>query len=200
MLRASLAQPLASCSRSRSWSRAYASAPSSNPHLAAPADTRTETIRRTLYPADAHSPNSASPTGSHHPDHSQRLAHLIPDPEVYETIDRAWKLHQRIKRDEGQRSLGVKLRAMQDACDELERMTKEGEGGLTRAVYDRAMSRPSLRGEKVEIPTGTTGARKETPESRFAAARIDGLVPREMWVPTETRGKGWKYDWARPGK
>lgn len=195
MIRPALTQPLASCSRRR----AYASAPSTNPHLAVPADTRTETIRRTLYPADAYSPNSASPTGSYHPDHKRRLQHLIPDPEVYETIDRARKLHVRIKRDEKKKELEVKLRAMQEACDELDRMTSI-EGGLARSVYDRAMSRPSLRGEKVEIPAGTGGGRKETPESRFAAARIEGLVPREMWVPTETRGKGWNYDWTRPGK
>jgi large subunit ribosomal protein L40 len=118
---------------------------------------------------------------------------LIPDPEVYETVERAWKLHQRTKRDQRQKVLNAKLKAMQEACEELDKLTSEG-GGLARSVYDRAMSRPTLRGEKVEQ------GKKETPESRWAAARIEGLVPRELWVPVETRGKGWKYDWTRPGK
>lgn len=94
--------------------------------------------------------------------------------------------------------LAAKLKAMQEACEELDRLTTEG--GMSRTVYDRAMSRPTLKGEKVEVVQSSGGGRKETPESRWAAARIEGLVPREMWVPTETRGKGWKYDWTRPGK
>jgi large subunit ribosomal protein L40 len=191
-MRPTIIQPLASTSR-QIITRSYAASPSTNPHLASPSDTRTEIIRRVLYPADAFSPNSASPTGAYHPDHIKRLNHLIPNPEVYETIERAWKLDQRRKRDSRQKSLAVKLKAMQEACDELDRLT-EVEGGLSRSVYDRAMSRPNLKGEKVEQ------GKKETPESRWAAARIEGLVPREMWVPTETRGKGWKYDWQRPGK
>ena len=125
---------------------------------------------------------------------------------------------QREKRDQRQKSLGIKLQAMKDACEELDKLTggtsgtneassssnagavEEVKGGLSRTVYDRAMSRPTLKGEKVDLPTGTSGGKKETPESRWAAARIEGLVPREMWVPTETRGKGWNYDWTRPGK
>jgi large subunit ribosomal protein L40 len=176
-------------------SRNYATPPS-NPHLAAPSDTRVEVIRRALYPADTHLPNSAAPTGAYHPNYAARLQRLIPDPEVYETIDRAWQLHQRQLRDASKKSLAAKYKAMQEACDQLDKITAEGSGGRwPRTLYARAMARPTMRGQG----GGETG-KKATSESRWLDARIDGLVPREAWIPTETRGKGWNYDWKRPSK
>jgi large subunit ribosomal protein L40 len=80
---------------------------------------------------------------------------------------------------------------MVEACDELERMTSEG--GYPRAVYERAMARPA------QSAGGEDRGRKVSQESKFKEARMEGLVPREAWVPTETRGKAWNYGWKRPG-
>lgn len=185
-----------------SGSRPYASAPQ-NPNVYVPSDTRIETIRRTLYPANSFTPNSASPTGSHHPQHLERLKVAIPSVEVYETIERAYKLFQREKRKKKESELSAKMESMRKACDELDRMTggdgsggvEEGKGLMGRAVYERAMARPAQSSLQ-----GLTRSGKPTPESRFREARIQGLIPREAWVPTETRGKGWNYGWQRPGQ
>lgn len=79
------------------------------------------------------------------------------------------------------------------ACDELERITRPvGGEGYSKDVYDKAMKRADPH--KGDLQRG----RSSTAESRWREARIDGLVPREQWIPVETRGKGWNYDWKRP--
>lgn len=154
-------------------------------------DSRTDTIRRSLYPSDTFSPKSSSPTGAHHPQHLERVAAVIHSPEVYETIERAWKLYQRQRRESKAGELRSKYAAMEEACDELESLTREG-GVADRLVYDKAMAKADpYAGERI------TG-RRATPESRWKESRLEGLVPREAWVPTETRGKGWDYEWTRP--
>jgi large subunit ribosomal protein L40 len=75
---------------------------------------------------------------------------------------------------------------MVDACNQLDQITADTP---QRAIYDRAMAKPS--------PVQIKG---KGPEARWLEARIEGLVPREAWVPTETRGKGWNYDWKRPAQ
>ncbi|RSH88992.1 hypothetical protein EHS25_002654 [Saitozyma podzolica] len=185
-----------SSSRLPALARGYAAPPSQNPHLVVPADSRTDVLRGVLYPRDAYSPSSASPSGAHHPAHLDRLRAVLPSEEAHETIERAWRLFQREKRARRTISLEAKFKAMEEACDELEKMTRSategGEGKAPRYLYDRAMARARQ--------TTTEGAKgkKATAESRWLEARIEGLVPREAWVPTETRGKGWKYDWTRP--
>ncbi len=79
---------------------------------------------------------------------------------------------------------------MEEACDELDQLTRDGK--VDRVVYDRAMAKPNPY--VLERVTG----RRVTPESRWKEARLEGLVPREVWVSTETRGKGWDYGWKRP--
>ena len=164
-------------------------------------DSRLEIIRRSLYPTDSYDPKSSSPTGAYHPQHYQRVSSVIHSPEVYETIERAFKLFQRRNRESKRLELISKYNAMESACDELDQITRipngneqgEGEGGMyDRMVYDKAMLRPNPY--KLERMIG----RRATPESRWKEARLDGLIPREIWIPTETRGKGWDYDWKRP--
>jgi large subunit ribosomal protein L40 len=122
---------------------------------------------------------------------------VLPSAEAYETIERAWLLFQREKRVAKTRALEAKYKAMEEACDELDRMTSRveegGEGAAPRFLYDRAMARPS------QFPVESAKGKKAGAESRWLEARIEGMVPREAWVPTETRGKGWNYDWKRPG-
>ena len=168
--------------------RTYATRPSASDTST---DSRTETIRRSLYPPNTFSPQSASPTGAHHAQSLSRVAAVLHSPEVYETSERAWKLYLRHRRDRKRRELTAKFGAMEDACDALDEVTRE-EGGYERLVYTRAMARPDPYAE--EKVTG----RSSTPGSRWREARLDGLVPREAWVPTETRGKGWDYEWKRP--
>lgn len=173
----------------------HASGPSSgqNPHLVTPSDSRTDTIRQVLYPPNSPYPSSSSPTGEYQPQHAERLQAVVGDAEAHETIERAWKLFQRQKREAHRRSLQAKLDAMTEACRELDEITGSGskEGKYPRTIYDKAMARPT--GRPAEDPRGKKGA-----EARWLEARIDGLVPREAWVPTDTRGKGWNYKWKRP--
>lgn len=166
-------------STSRRLVRGYA-AGGQNPHLILPSDSRTDVIRSTLYPADA--PGSSSPTGVHHPQHAERVAHVIQSAESHETIERAWLLYQREKRARSRAILEAKYNSMVTACSELDNATRS-----QRSIYDRAMAKPS--------PVQIKG---KGPEARWLEARIEGLVPREAWVPTETRGKGWNYEWRRP--
>ncbi|OXG19515.1 hypothetical protein C366_02368 [Cryptococcus neoformans Tu401-1] len=187
--------------------RAYAAAskPSGgNPHLHQPADSRSEVLRNTLYPHDSYAPTSSSPTGSYHPDYLQRLQAVIPSAEAYETIERAWQLYQRELREARKVAFDAKYKSMVEACDELERITNpenggpesaDGKGGLYhRQVYNLAVASVRQAHRRGEQPKG-----KKTLEQRWSETRVEGLVPREAWVPVESRGKGWNYDWQRPG-
>ncbi|ORY26142.1 hypothetical protein BCR39DRAFT_270361 [Naematelia encephala] len=161
-------------------------------HNAAPSDSRMDVIRSALYPPDAYKNHSASPSGNYHPDHLARINAVIHSPEVYETIDRAWRLYQRQIREARKRSLEARYDSMVEACDELDRITNEENGVYPRSLYDAAMTRPNPH--KLEMVRG----RAATAESRWREARLAGYFPREAWVPTETRGKGWNYEWKRP--
>ncbi|KAK8864645.1 hypothetical protein IAR55_001895 [Kwoniella newhampshirensis] len=197
-------RPLASSARAASR-RGYAAKPAAtNPNLVQPSDSRSDLLRSTLYPADSYAPTSSSPTGSYHPDHLARLQAVIPSAEAYETIERAWLLYQRELRTGRQNALNAKYKAMVEACDELEKITNPANGGAEsrdgkggqyhRHVYEWATAdvrQAERRGEQ------TRG--KKTVEQRWKETRVDGLVPRESWVPVESRGKGWDYGWTRPG-
>ena len=126
---------------------------------------------------------------------------------VYETIERAWKLYRRHQSERQQAILDAKFKAMGEACDELYRITHpaeplpdgkdgnegdESRGRYDRSIYDSAMKRPDpLSGPR--LPD-----RRATPEQRWLAARMEGMIPREQWVAVDSRGTGWKYDWKRP--
>lgn len=203
---ARLASALATSSSSSSSSsgltsiRSYAAKTSSSStgYMAtAPPDNKMDHFRQILYPEDRHLLRSASPSGAHHPDHLARLQILVPSPEFHETVERAFKLFQRHKRTARSHSLRMKFKAMEHACDELDKITrpvKAGESGerYDRGIYVEAAKRPDAYA--APKPLG----RRISPEQRWKEARIEGLVPREAWVPVETRGKGWNYDWQRP--
>ena len=157
-------------------------------------DTRLDIIERVLFPPGRprrdqlrydkrHIPPS-SPSGMHHPQVEERVRKVIGNAEAYETVERAWHLFQREKREKLKTAMEARFEAMREACEELDREE-------WRALYERAVSRPAA---KVAPARG----RKTTPETRWLDARIEGLVPREQWVPVERRGKPWDYDWKRP--
>lgn len=173
-----------------------------NPHTGGPSDPRLETIRNVLYPNGSSAPpGSTSPVGTRRYEYEQRLQKLIPSQEAHETVERAWQLFRREKREKKQRELTAKFAAMEDACDELDALTggEEGKGEVPRGVYSRAMQRMAHGPAAYQAALqGIKQGKKKTPESKFLEARIEGLVPREAWVPVESRGKGWNYDWVRP--
>lgn len=161
-------------------------------------------FKHVLYPLDGYAPKSAAPTGAHHPDHLARLAAVVPNSEVHETIERAFKLFQRHKRAKRQAELRVKYKAMTEACDELDKITMPLTKARTKAMgedvfepYDRAIFVEAVKRPDPYKRPKHTGRRISSLEI-WKEARIEGLMPRETWVPTETRGKGWNYDWQMP--
>lgn len=115
---------------------------------------------------------------------------------MYETVERAYKLFQRHKRAKRHGELKEKFKAMEEACDELDRITlgkEKGGEGYDRSIYIQAVKRPDPYAKPKPV------GKRISSEEVWKEARIEGLMPREIWVPTETRGKGWNYDWKRPG-
>lgn len=185
---------------------------------ATPTEGKMEVIRAALYPKEGVAPTSASPMGARHADHERRLRAVAPSAEAHETIERAWNLHRRAVRAARAEALGAKYEAMVEACAELDALTRGppkseaeresgdglglgeiGEGVLPRAVYDRAMVRMAhASAAYAAAKQGIAQGKKKTTESRWLEARPEGIVPREAWVPVDSRGKGWNYEWTRP--
>ncbi|KAL1411588.1 hypothetical protein Q8F55_002552 [Vanrija albida] len=173
-----------------------AKAPKGNPHDLQPTDSRLDVLREVLYPANTAAPGQASPVGARHPNHLARIQHVLPSHEAYETVERAYQLLRRRETEARQRALRAKFAALTDACDELEAVTTRG---VNRQVYDSAMVRISHASSAYTAAAqGIAQGKRKTAESRFIENRVPGLVPREAWIPTETRGKGWNYEWTRP--
>ncbi|WVQ99653.1 hypothetical protein IAU59_006792 [Kwoniella sp. CBS 9459] len=210
----STARARSSVRLARTAVRSYAAKPNisgGNPSLVIPSDSRSDLLRNSLYPPDSYAPTSSSPTGNYHLDHLARLQAVVPSEEAYETIERAYQLYQRQVRQQRQAALGAKFQKMVEACDELERLTDpspseeeykalknpelEGKGGAYhRRLYEHATAELKQAERRGEQPRG-----KKSVEQRWKETRIEGLVPREAWVPVESKGKGWDYDWVRPG-
>lgn len=207
---------LASTSRARlpSLTPALARGAAFNAH-STPTEGKMEVIRAALYPKDGVSPTSASPIGSRHGDHERRLRAVAPSAEAHETIERAWNVFRRAGRARRADEIAAKYTAMVEACAELDALTRGapsgqaedveemmgevGDGLLPRAVYDRAMIRMAhASAAYTAAKQGIAQGKKKTTESRWIEARPEGIVPREAWVPVDSRGKGWNYGWTRP--
>lgn len=172
-----------------------------NPHLAGTTDPRVDAIRKVLYPADSVAPNNSSPIGARRYEHEKRLRKVLPSHEAHETVERAWQLFRREKREKKQRALNAKFRAMEEACNELDALTggEAGKGEITRDIYMRAMQRMHHGSAAYQAALqGINQGKKKTSESKMLETRVEGLVPREAWVPVDSRGKGWDYDYVRP--
>ncbi|KAJ9092652.1 hypothetical protein QFC21_006716 [Naganishia friedmannii] len=189
--------------------RAYAiasggSAKSSADRDSTAGDSRSDIIRKTLYPvitdaalSQAARESPSSPTGAYHPDHLARLEHVLgPDPEVHETITRAWLTHQREKRVAREDALTKKYEQMVRACDALKSVAQ----GENVRLYNSAMERRDIRKASAGLPTVEGGGKVSLAEKRWRASRIEGLFPRELQVPRETRGEvAWTSEWVEPG-
>ncbi|BGP47409.1 hypothetical protein JCM10450v2_003261 [Rhodotorula kratochvilovae] len=115
------------------------------------------------------------------PTEAERLAALrrvIPSAEAHETITRAWQLHQRHRREAHAAELARKYAAMRAAVDLLEQT-------------DKALWRKAVEGKKFQ----------NVDQAGATNARLEGIVPREMRVPTELPGAQlWDHDWKAPAQ
>ncbi len=129
--------------------------------------------------------------------------------EVHETINRAWSLHQKQKEKRRVKALQTKQDSMREACEAL-RQLAVGPNAIPsgRKLYEAAMTKPNPNNKANVVPTSSTAEddtakpkpKRSLAENKFFAARIEGLFPREMPVPTETwkNGERWDYEWRHP--
>lgn len=102
------------------------------------------------------------------------LAKVVPSPEAHETIQRAWALHQRHKREAHSAELARKYESMRKAIDLLEKTDK--------VLWEKA-----VEGKKFQ----------NVDQSGATNARLVGLVPRELRPPMEVPGsRMWDHDWS----
>ncbi|KAI5833329.1 hypothetical protein K523DRAFT_118813 [Schizophyllum commune Tattone D] len=147
-------------------------------------DPKKEHIRRALYPSTIR--NKPTPTGTYRPDVARALLRAVPHTHAHEVIERAWLLHKRHVRKARDAELARKFRCMQEAMDELERIAPHLHLEANKREDPRARSKAEMERLK-EL---------STPQARALDARIRGLFPRELKVPTETPSRtGWNYEW-----
>ncbi|TFK41918.1 hypothetical protein BDQ12DRAFT_703389 [Crucibulum laeve] len=166
---------------SPSLARSYAAKPESQG-----GDPRREVIRRVLYPSQLR--NRPTPVGTWRSDVGRAIQHAIPSKQAHQTIERAWLLHQRHVRKQRDTELRRKFECMKKAMDELEKIDTRLYLEANRQEDPRARSR-------TEVDLIKT---LKTSEVRVLEARIRGLFPRELKIPTDTPSRtGWNYE-SRP--
>lgn len=117
------------------------------------------------------------------------LHRAIPSIEAHETIERAWQLHMRHRRDGHLAELRAMHTRMQEAVEELKEVDDRLFHWATVPRDQRRIIKP-----EAEALRGTKGSMRKALE-----ARIDGLFPRELRVPTDTPSvSGWDYEWKQP--
>ncbi|KAJ3571565.1 hypothetical protein NP233_g3676 [Leucocoprinus birnbaumii] len=147
-------------------------------------DPKKEIIRRALYPSNIR--NRASPTGTWRPDVGQAIQHAIPSVQAHNTIERAWLLHKRQARKRREAELARKFECMRKAMEELEKIDTRLYMEANRPEDPRARSEAERQLAKT----------LRSSELRAIEARVRGLFPRELRVPTETPPpSGWNYEW-----
>lgn len=148
-------------------------------------DPKNDIIRRALYPSNIR--NRPTPVGSWRPDVGRRLQRAIPSVQAHETIERAWLLHQRHVRRARASELQRKFESVRGAMEALRLVAPK--------LYEEA--------NKEEDPRARSQAEAELlkklkgPEKKAVEARIRGLFPRELRIPTDTPPKnGWTHDFS----
>lgn len=147
-------------------------------------DPKKEVIRRALYPSNIR--NRATPVGTWRPDVGQAIQSAVPSVQAHNTIERAWLLHKRQTRKHREAELSRKFECMKKAMEELEKID----------------TRLYMEANRQEDPRARTTAEMQLAKSlrsselRALEARIRGLFPRELRIPTDTPPlSGWKYEW-----
>ncbi|KAF5332629.1 hypothetical protein D9611_005069 [Ephemerocybe angulata] len=147
-------------------------------------DPKRENLRRALYPSNIR--NRPTPVGTWRPDVARALQRAIPSVQAHETIERAWLLHKRHVRKQREAELSRKFEKMREAMDELYKLDSQLYLQANRADDPRAKSAQEMEMAK----------KLKVSEVRTMDARIPGLFPRELKVPTDTPSRtGWNYDY-----
>jgi large subunit ribosomal protein L40 len=147
-------------------------------------DPKKEIIRRALYRGSIR--NRASPTGTWRPDVARAVQHAIPSVQAHHTIERAWLLHKRHLRKRRETELARKFESMRKAMEELQKVDSRLYMEANKPEDPRARSMTEM-----ELAKTLKGS-----EVRTLEARIRGLFPRELGIPTDTPSRdGWNYEW-----
>lgn len=157
-------------------------------HYAAPAesssDSRRDIIRRVLFPSNIR--NRATPIGTWRPDVGRAIQRAIPSVQAHDTIERAWLLYKRHLRKKREAETARKFECMKKAMDVLHEIDPRLYMEANRPEDPRARSAAEM----------TMRKSMKASELRAMEARIRGLFPRELRIPTETPSRtGWKYEW-----
>lgn len=170
--------------------RGYATNTRDAPSKKTGADPKLENMRAALYPP-SRLDRSTAPTGLHRPDAPAALERVVTSQEAHETIQRAWVVFSKEKRDAREAEIKRKFDCMKRAMDDLEKT----DGRL----YRIATSKPDPRA--VDEETQETLKLYRGAEKRAMEARVEGLFPRDLRIPTDTPSRdGWNYDWKPPLK
>ena len=157
-------------------------------HYAAPSesssDPKRDIIRRVLFPSNIR--NRSTPIGTWRPDVGRAIQRAIPSVQAHDTIERAWLLYKRHLRKKREAETARKFECMKKAMDVLH--------DIDPRLYMEANRSEDPRARSVaEMAMGKT---MKASELRAMEARIRGLFPRELRIPTETPSRtGWKYEW-----
>ncbi|KAI8981202.1 hypothetical protein BD414DRAFT_491970 [Trametes punicea] len=149
------------------------------------ADPKNDIIRRALYPSNIR--NRASPVGTWRPDVGRRLQRAIPSAQAHETIERAWFLHQRHVRRTRMAELQRKFESMRNAMETLRLVAPKLYAEANKEEDPRARSP-----REIDLLKKLKG-----PEKKAVEARIRGLFPRELRIPSDTPPRnGWTYEFT----
>ncbi|PPR06135.1 hypothetical protein CVT26_005358 [Gymnopilus dilepis] len=147
-------------------------------------DPKKEIIRRVLYPYNVRS--RSTPIGTWRPDVGRALQLAIPSVQAHDTIERAWLLHKRHIRKTREAETARKFECMKKAMDVLHEVDPR--------LYMEANRKDDPRARSIEEKEAMKTMKAS--EIRAMEARIRGLFPRELRLPTDTPSRtGWKYEW-----
>lgn len=165
-------------------------------------DSRTEAIRRMVFPGPPVTDREKARFNA------SRASDVLPfgqaSEEVHSTITRAWLLFRRTQREELESRLNRKHERLLEALADL----KLEHGPLySAAIYKVGPNRRSPTEQAKLVQAGLVRLQRDAPpkantptgaeakrlfKSLAGGARLEGLFPREMRVPTHTPGKnGW---------
>ncbi|GAA97469.1 uncharacterized protein L969DRAFT_91348 [Mixia osmundae IAM 14324] len=140
-------------------------------------DPRVEQLKKQVFAGQS------DPLTSRSQEHErlEKLASVVPSIEAHETIERAWQLVKRQKREAAQEMLERQYASMQRALSELETVSP--------SLYRAAISQAKL--DNTSTLKGDEGARLSL------EGRIPNLFPRQTKVPSASVGdQVWDSSWV----
>lgn len=170
-----------------------------DPNYVAPAaDPRTDSIRKIVYPPTPSSSKDRAGLSA------TSAASVLPfgqdSEEIHSTITRAWLLYQRTQRESLAASLNAKHARLREALADLKHTDARLYAAATYKVSPNKRS-PKEHRRLVQLGLVTLPGAQPRPDAPSGAearrlvkavaggARLEGLFPREMRVPTHTPGR-----------